>query len=504
MIRQRYALAWFPLPLLLWLRAPIFALDDGRDAGATTSGATPSATSVPTWPSPAPPPRGPRHGGRRRLFAGVAAAVSVVLVVLVVAGFTVALNLRGATPPSSATTHALLATATAGAHATESAAATSTAASTSSSVPTPTTATSGTPNPATFVCANPAGSSLVYAYQNQSGAIFTVTGCSAPKVVYAAGLASPLAWSPSNRYLAVDAQPTVGTAFTLDTVMLVDTQAGTVSRTRFSLNYGLDPSVGQTYRIFIGWLDDATFLGAVVPVASGHSDLVTGPASIVRVNAATQQETKVATVPWFADMKVRDSGKYLFYGGYQSGSTGQGALHRLDLTTGQDTQLVPLGFAGQAGCQGTPLCNWTAPWDVRADGTGVVFHNPGPTKPWTDTYQPPDSPLYLDNVGASSQSSPIVTKLATSLTIPVISPDGAYVATTGASYDPANPFSHPQTGLTQFGGTTTTLVDGSLIAWRGDSRAIVLMYTNGPLLYNLSSGTTTLLQAGTSSYIWGN
>lgn len=481
MYRRFYTLAHSPLRL-----GPAhYALQQGGDSSRSGATSVTSPTPQSTWPPAATPPRSPHP--RRRMLSGIAAVLAAVLVV---AGFLFALNTRGPEPPSAAATRARIATATAAARAT-------------AAEGTPAATTTGAVQPTTFVCANPAGSSLVYAYRNESGAIFTVTGCSAPKLVYAGqGMASPVAWSPANRYLAIDVQPDIGNGFVLDTIVLVDTHAGTSVRTHYSISYGPDVAAGQTYHTFLGWLDDSTFVGAVVPVVAGRSGPATGPVSIVRVDVASQRETTIATVTWFADAKVR-AGKYLFYGGYQSASEGQGYVHRLDLTSGQDTKLVPLGFAGQAGCQGSPLCNWTAPWDVTADGGAVIVHNPGPTKPWTDTSMPPDSPLYQTNLSGASPVQPIVSKLATSLTTPVYSPDGQYVATGGASYDPSNPYSHMQAGLTRLGGTTT-LVDGGLISWRADSHAIVLMYTNGPLLYDLTTGATTLLQYGTSNYLWGN
>lgn len=432
------------------------------------------------------PPRAPNP--RRRVLAGVAAGLAAALVV---AGFLFALSTRPG--PTITTTPSPGPDFTATANAT----------------PNATTVPTATPNatttaPSGFVCANPVGSSLVYAYTNSTGAVFTVTGCAAPKLVYAGqGTAAPVAWSPSNRYLAVDEQPAIGNGFTYDTVFIFDTRgSGDSVRTKYGLDFGPDASAGQTVRIFLGWLDDSSFLGAVVPLVSGSSGPATGPASIVRVDVASQRETKLATVTWFAGTRVF-AGRYLFYGGYQSASEGQGYLHRLDLMTGQDTKLVPLGFAGQAGCQGTPICNWTASWDVTADGNQIIYHIPGPTKPWSDIYTPPDSPLYLKNLDGASPANPIVSKLADGLTAPVYSPNGQYVATAGSSYDKANPFTHSQTGVTPLGGATT-LVDGSFISWRGDSQAIVLNGNSGPFLYDLATGKTTPLQPNTNIYLWGN
>lgn len=448
----------------------------------------PSPVSPPDRSSPgARPPRSPNP--RRRVLAGIAAGLAAALVV---AGFLFALSTRsGATIATTPSPNPAFT-------------------ATTNPIPSATTAPTATPSgttttaPSGFVCANPAGSSLVYAYTNGSGAVFTVTGCAAPQLTFAGqGFARPLAWSPSNRYLAVVYTPQEGQPSPVDQVLILDPQGNTSVPTHYTVDYGPNASPGQTYRIFLGWLDDAAFLAAVVPIVPGQSGAATGPASIVRVDVATQRETKLATVTWFANAFVRAGGKYLFYGGYQSTSEGQGYLHRLDLTTGQDTKLVPLGFAGQAGCQGSPVCNWTAPWDVSADGSQIIYHIPGPTKPWSDTYTPPDSPLYLKNLGGASPANPVVSKLAAGLTTPIYSPNGHYVATAGSSYDKASPFTHAQTGVTSIGGATT-LVDGSFISWRADSQAMVLNGTSGPILYDLATGKSTPLQSNTSIYLWGN
>lgn len=489
MYHRFYALASSPLRL----GPPRNALDNDRSLYDVPTRPVSAPVSSPGWSSPGgPPPRLPHPPRpRRRALAGIAAGLAAALIV---AGFLFALSARSGA--SIATTPSPKPAATTSANATPGGTVAPTASPSGS-----TTAPSG------FVCANPAGSSFVYAYQNSSGTIFTVTGCSAPKLLYAGeGPASPVAWSPSNRYLAVAIQPGIGNGATnvpLDTIFIFDTHGTDPIITKYSLDYSSGASAGQTARIFLGWLDDSSFLGAVVPLVSGQSGPATGPASIVRVDVASQRETKLATVTWFADTKVRVGGKYLFYGGYQSASEGQGYLHRLDLTTGQDTKLVPLGFAGQAGCQGTPICNWTAQWDVKADGTEVIYHIPGPTKPWSDTYTPPDSPLYLDNLGGASPVQPIVSQRADGLTEPVFSPNGEYIATARSSYDTANQFNHPQTGVAAIG-SPLRIVDGSFIAWRADSQAVVLDSSPGPFLYDLATGKTTPLQSSTNVYLWGN
>src|SRR5262249_30336778 len=64
------------------------------------------------------------------------------------------------------------------------------------------------PPNSTFVCANAAGSSRTYAFVNADRQVYMVTGCSMPVQLThllrpdSYSLPSPVAWSPSHRYLA--------------------------------------------------------------------------------------------------------------------------------------------------------------------------------------------------------------------------------------------------------------------------------------------------------------
>ncbi|HEV2461165.1 MAG TPA: hypothetical protein VGS80_22675, partial [Ktedonobacterales bacterium] len=271
--------------------------------------------------------------------------------------------------------------------------------------PTATTAPTSTPTataavgPSRFVGANPPGSTLTYSYDDPSGNLMEVTGCSTPRLLIASSPGGyPIAWSPTNRYLMVS-QPRTSGGGNQDVAIDVQTLKGVPTQYGYT---ACCPSAPATVRIFIGWLDDSTFLGALVTVPTSPSDLNSGPFTIVRVDLQTQKETKVASILWAADMKLRGNGAYLFYGGYQSKIEGGAYLHRITLANGADTTLVPLGYAGPGQCQAGPPCNWTAPWDVSPDGAHVIYHSPGPTRGPSDTYQEPDTPLVYANVDGSS------------------------------------------------------------------------------------------------------
>jgi hypothetical protein len=165
---------------------------------------------------------------------------------------------------------------------------------TATTAPTPTPTATATSTPSRFVCANPPGSKLTYAYDDPSGNLMEVTGCSTPRLLIASSSGGyPIAWSPTNRYLMVSQPRTSGggnqdVAIDVQTLKAVPTQY-----------YGFTPccpSAPATVRIFIGWLDDSTFLGALVTVPRSPSDLNSGPFTIVRVDLQTQRETKVASM----------------------------------------------------------------------------------------------------------------------------------------------------------------------------------------------------------------
>lgn len=471
MYRRFYSLLRSPLRL----GAPSAAFSEDAPTVVTPAQA-PSRGQPPYQQQQQPRPR-------RKLVAGIAAALAAALVV---AGFLTVLASRG-NGPSIAATPVPHQTATTAPLPTNTASAT----------PAATTA----PASATFVCANPAGSQMVYAYVRGDGNLYIVKGCALsgallPGVAYA----HPLAWSPSNRYLMVDEPTAQGS----DQVLALDTTTGQHYPTGFSQDFSRDAGAGDTAHIFIGWLDDYSFLGVNVPITqNATSGAPIGPMTVVKVDLFNGKQSAVTTITWAATFAVRDSGKYLYYSGFQSASEGGAYLHRVDLAAATDTKLVPLGIAGPGPCQGTPVCPWTAPWDVTADGTHALYHNPGPTTTPSDTNIPPDSPLYYANVDGSGATKPFGSKLAAALTTPVFSPDGRFVVAAGSNYT-ANQFGTSQTGLAKLGGGYQ-IVNGGFQTWRGDSQAMVLVSSNGTyVLYTLSDGTTRPLETNAQSYVWGN
>jgi len=420
---------------------------------------------------------------RRKLVTGIAAGL---VAALVVAGFLAALASRGSGS-------SVAATAVPGHTATAASQPTNTAAATPG--------TTTTPTPSAFVCANPAGSQMVYAYVRGDGNMYVVKGCAlSGRIAGSAPYAHPVAWSPSNQYLMVDEPQSQGG----DQVFAIDTVSGQRYVTDFSQDYGTGASPGDTAHIFIGWLDDYSFLGVNVPITQqATSGAPIGPMTVVKVDLFNRKQFAVTKITWAASFAVRDNGKYLFYSGYQSAGEGGAYLHRIDLTTGTDTKLVPLGIAGPGPCQGTPVCPWTAPWDVTADGAHVFYHNPGPTSTPNDTNIPTDTPLFYANVDGSGATKPFGSKLASGLTTPVLSPDGRYVVASGSNYTP-NQFGQSQIGFAQISGGYQ-IINGNFQAWRSDSQAMVLQSNDGSLmLYTVGDTTTRKLEANASSYVWGN
>jgi hypothetical protein len=381
-------------------------------------------------------------------------------------------------------------------------------ATTEQGIPTP-TAGGGTPKPtpAPFVCANPPGSSAVYAYTAADGQVYWVQGCSTPRQLTheapnADGtpqVARALAWSPSNRYLAVSEPTSQDFA---GTVVVYDVATGQPHTTAFLDTIDPNAVVGATVRFFIGWQGDNTFIGAInhiVPTSQAAPEGL-GPYSIVRVDRQGGQETTVGSITWMADAKVRANGHFVFYGGYQSSSEGQGFIHRFNLATGADVTLVPLGYAGPGGCQGTPYCPYTAPWDVTPDGQHVVYHIPGPSSAPSDVNSVPDTPLYFANLDGSQAVRLFADVHAAYLQAPMLSPDGTrvFLCCVGSATGPAQSVVETVTGAGEKN------LAGSAVAWRGDSQTLVTdAGADGPYLVNVAVGSALPLTAGTASYVWG-
>jgi hypothetical protein len=446
-----------------------------------------TARSHPEWRLGEPGPREPR----RRVSAGVAAALAAAVVI---AGFVAIFASRQHSPTSSGTPTV---------QASVTPKATITGQPTVTAQPTGTTS----PQPSAFVCANPAGSSMTYTYMRGDGNLYVVTGCSAPRRI-GTNSTWAVAWSPSNRYLAVSLQGYPGPS----KIGVIDMQTGAMISTRYTVDFGSTPNVGSTGRIFFGWLDDHTFLGAIAPLVNDGAIYTGEPAAstLVRVDLLTGTETTVGTIPGWVmfgpglepGVRITANGRYLFYAAYTGSSA---SLHRFDLTTGTDTTLVPLGLYGNGGCQGTTVCGWTSPWDVSSDGTHILYHNPGASSTPSDINTPKDTPVLYANPDGSGANMPFGTQPAAGLVTPVFSPSGGLAVTTGSTYTGTDPIGNdPQMKLVAFG-NPATIVAGSFVAWRGDNQALIIFSSQGgPLLYDLASGSTTPLEANSNYYVWAN
>jgi anti-sigma factor RsiW len=440
--------------------------------------------AVPPWP---PRPGLPR---RPRTLAGVAAVLAATLVV---AGFVAVYAARLSRPTVART---------------PTAQATVLPTVTPSTVPT-VEPTATQPAPAAFVCANPQGSSMTYVYQRADGNLYAVTGCGAPRQL--TQLRSvPIAWSPSNRYLAVN----TGDFTTPDRVSLIDVQTGATAQTSFAVDFGSEPQVGQKVPIFFDWLDDNTFLGGNTTITQNPQGfLQPGPTTLVRVQVTSGKQAAIGTIPGWANfgsfsgrnVRVVASGRYVFYVGYDSaGRTGY--LHRFDLTTGANSQLVSLGLYTYGGCQVSNMCGWTAPWDVSPDGSHILYHNPGADSAPSDTHSPRDTPVYYANPDGSGASQPFGTQLAVNLVSPIFSSDGIAAVASGSKYSTSS--SGLQLEYVRFGGAPT-IVNGSVSSWRGDSQALVIFdyvqgILSGPSLYDLGSRQATSLEANSNFYLWAH
>jgi putative zinc finger protein len=438
---------------------------------------------------PAPPTREPRTppGRNRRRLAGLAAGLAAALIIASFAAL-VAPRLRGPVAPSTPTSQAS-ATAQATAQA---------------------TATGRTPTPTSFVCANPLGSRMTYVYMRSDQYLYTVTGCGAPRQLARIHI-YPLAWSPSNRYLAVWTSDYPAP----DKVEIVDTQTGAIMPTSATLDFGGDPRIGARSPIFFGWLDDNTFLSGLTTVtANAQGFEQPGPTTLERVWVQDGVAKPLGSISGWVNAgygsgpQVVANGRYLFYAGYDKAGT-TAYLHRFDLTNGTDIRLVSLGLYASGSCQGSPLCGWTAPWAVAPDGAHILYHNPGPTSGPSDIHIPKDTPLLYANPDGSGASAPFGSQLAAGLVAPVFSPSGGMAVITGV-FTGTDPFSgSPQTKLATFGGVATVM-PGSFFAWRGDSAALVLNApSSGPngdstLLFDIASGKAITLEAGSIYYLWGN
>ena len=352
-----------------------------------------------------------------------------------------------------------------------------------------------------FVCANPAGSSLTYAFVNADRQIYTVTGCSTPVQLTRLqradpySMPTPVAWSPSRRFLAI--HPNLQQDYCLK---IVDTSTGAMLNSRYDCFNG-DPAQTGDVRTFIGWLDDNTFLGRIDVGVAYAPD----PVRIVRVDIHSQAETLVASFAWMSDQKLR--GNYLFFGGRVNPNDTNASLYRLSLADGNSVKLAPLGLSGTGGCQvGPGPCSWTAPWDVSADGAHLLFHNPGADSFPSDTHSPSNTPIYYANVDGSGAVEVLAGQPSQALLAPVFDPSGERAAVFVSSGNNSVDFIYQVLP----GGAIQRVVGDYEITWRADDQAIVdtkTTYsgdqTNSTVtLIMLASGARTPLAPNTYFYLW--
>jgi hypothetical protein len=441
-------------------------------------------TIIASAPSPSANTQPPKRSPRPRTLGIVAAVVAATLVVV---GFLAVYSSRNGQPTIAATATPQVTTAP------------------TASAPTATATPDNAPRASAFVCANPPGSNLSYAYVRGDYQAYVVTGCASPrKIPVSASYSAPLGWSPTNRYLAVKACDKNDNC----PVVLYDPISGQTHATRYVGDYPLAypgqlPN-GQIIRFFIGWVDDSTFLGALQPVATSNSNGIPfGISTIVKVDVASGAETQVGKVAWIAKTKISATG-YLFYAGLKTMSEGQAHLHRLDLSNGADTQLVPLGEYGNGGCQVTIFCNWTAPWDVSPDGTHVIYHSPAPTTFPSDINVVKDTPLVYSGIDGMNPSKPFGSKLAPGLSGPAFSPDGVYALASGIG-TASDPSAQLRFGLWRVDGSAST-ADGAFIGWGGANQALILtnIRTPTPSAFDLNSHAVKLLESSSSFYLWAN
>jgi len=363
------------------------------------------------------------------------------------------------------------------------------------------------PTPAPFVCANAPGSQSMYAFRDYDRQIYRVTGCANPVRLTnydEKSFASPLAFSPTNRWLMVSVTRNVSDISYPDCQVLINPVNGAATPTPFCSDGGND--AWTEWPAFIAWLNDNTFLESLT-----HKD---GTVSVVRVNATTFARSPIITLTYVANFGsmaapsgIKLAGGALYYGGYQSTSEGGGWLHRVSLTSGADTRIVRLGATDNGGCQvGTNPCTWTGPWDVSPDGGHILYYNPGPTVGPNDyCADEAEAPLYY---ARSDGANPVRLfadqPLGRAFPAPSFSPDGTRVAwTVLIGKTRCTSVAH---GVIQTvsGGAVAALPDSNwVVTWRNDGAAAVVQGPSSAALYTLATNRVTLLPGDSYSYVWG-
>ncbi|HEY7020763.1 MAG TPA: hypothetical protein VH349_06560 [Ktedonobacterales bacterium] len=372
---------------------------------------------------------------------------------------------------------------------------------------TPTSGPAATATPVPFVCANAPGSQSTYAFRDYDHQIYRVTGCANPVRLTnydEKSFASPLAFSPTNRWLMVSVTKNVSDTSYPECQVLINPTNGAAVKTPLCADGGND--AWTEWPTFIAWLDDSAFLESLT-----HKD---GTVSVVRVNATTFARSPIATLTYVANFGsmaapsgIKLVGNALYYGGYKSKSEGGGWLHRVSLTSGADTRIVRLGATDNGGCQvGTNPCTWTGPWDVSPDGSHILYYSPGPTVGPNDyCADEAETPLYY---ARSDGSNPVRLfadqPLGRDFPVPSFSPDGtrvAWMVLIGKTR--CTSVAH---GVIQVasGGAVAALPNGdNVVSWRNDGAAVVVQGPSSAALYTLATNRVTPLPGDSYSYVWG-
>lgn len=351
----------------------------------------------------------------------------------------------------------------------------------------------------------------MYAFRDYDRQIYRVIGCAKPVRLTSydeKSFASPLAFSPTNRWLMISVAQNVSDTSYPECQVLINPTNGAAIKTPFCADGGND--VWTEWPEFIAWLDDNTLLESLT-----HQN---GTVSVVQVNATNFARSPIATLTCVANqgstaypLGIKLAGGAIYYGGYASVSEGGGWLHRVSLATGAGSHIVRLGATDNGGCQvGTNPCTWTGPWDVSPDGSHILYYSPAPTVGPNDyCADEAETPLYYARSDGANPVRLFANQpLGRDFPAPRFSPDGTRVAWT-VLIGPRRCESTAYGAIQDVsGGAVTALPSGyTVVSWRPDGAAVVVMTpTGGAALYTLATRALTPLptQDGwAAGYIWG-
>lgn len=356
-----------------------------------------------------------------------------------------------------------------------------------------------------FVCANLSVSTAMYAYVGPDKQMYLVHNCSqsAPIAAETGRKLSPIAFSPDSAWLLASDSliDNNSTAPDFDCLALVNASTSAVTHTMLCNPDYMSGGWAQWYTVIAWGSANAFYLASTAPDLS---------VKVTRVDVPSLAQTFVTKLTWVAAVanpSVAPSGielrqNALYYGGYQSTSEGGASLHRFDLTTGADTRFVRLGLAGNGGCQVADVpCSWTGPWDVNADASKLVYHNPGPTQNISDTSIEPGQPLYVSALdGSNAQHLFPLIPSRQGFSIPTFSPDGQYV-----SMSVNTPFvverlsdGHVTSAPTSLAWSQWTPQPGVILCYDTGMISTTIQLT----LWNIGTGVRTPLQTGSMDYVW--